>query len=68
MDRKIGNEEINIAGDSERNRKGLKQLYKGQTCIEGLELKRQTRKQIMKEIEKDSNNYKKDRHGQKYWD
>ena len=40
MDRNIGNEEINIAGDSERNRKGLKQLYKGQTWIETLVMKR----------------------------
>ena len=67
MDRKIGIEEINIAGDFERDRKGFKQLYKGQTWIEELGLKRQTKKQNLKGIEKDSNSYTKDRHGQKHW-
>ena len=68
MDGKIGIEEINKKLDYERDRKGFKQLFKGQTQIEELGLKRQPIKQNLKGIEKDSNSYTKDRYGQKHWE
>ena len=68
MDRNIGIKGIKKKVDYERDRNGFKQLYKGQTWIKGLELKRQTIKYNLKGIEKDSNSYTKDRHGQKDWD